>query len=134
VLVAVAAGLAVFTVDGWVLAAQHRTANADVQVGASAVLTVSGSSPDALRAAVDSVDPDGHWAMAALRTLAQGGGLLAVGTARLAAVTAWDPAWAGTSFDHLAGTLRPPSGGWPGSRWMGRSPSRRPRTRAARWT
>ena len=109
VLVAVAVGLAVFAVDSWVLAAQHRTANAEAQVGASTVLTVSGSSPDALRAAVDAVDPDGRWAMAALSTSAQGGGLLAVDTPRLAAVTAWDPAWAGTTFEHLSAALRPPA-------------------------
>ncbi|MFN8168927.1 MAG: FtsX-like permease family protein [Candidatus Nanopelagicales bacterium] len=107
VLLSLAVGLAVFAVDGWVVAAANRADLARAEVGSAQVLHVQASSPGALAQAVDRVDPDGRWAMAAAGIDTGSGGLLAVDATRLAAVSAWDPAWAGTTPEAVAPTLHP---------------------------
>lgn len=110
VLLVVAVGLASFAVDGWALASRARLKQARAEVGADTVLTVAGSTTAAVRAAVATADPAGHWAMLAASAPGPDGGLLAVDTTRLAAVTAWDPSWADTGFARLAKALRPAVG------------------------
>ncbi|HEU4676218.1 MAG TPA: FtsX-like permease family protein [Motilibacteraceae bacterium] len=108
VLLTVAVALVVFAVDGWTVAGHNRDATARSTVGADRVLHVVAGSPTELVAAVRAADPTGRLAMAAVEaTSDSSGGLLAVDSERLAAVTAWDPAWAGTTGPALAAALRP---------------------------
>ncbi|MGN6332517.1 MAG: FtsX-like permease family protein [Motilibacteraceae bacterium] len=108
VLLTVAVALVVFAVDGWTVAVRNRDAAARSSVGADRVLHVTAGSSTALLAAVRAADPGGRDAMAAVQaTSDSAGGLLAVDSDRLAAVTAWDPAWAGTTGPALAAALRP---------------------------
>jgi hypothetical protein len=107
VLLSLAVGLAVFAVDGWVVAAANRADLARAEVGAATVLHVRASSPGALTQAVDRTDPGGTWALAAAGVDSGSGGLLAVDSTRLAAVSAWDPAWAGLAADAISPALHP---------------------------
>ena len=107
VLLTLAVALAVFAVDGWTVAAANRGDVARAEVGASEVLHVRGSSPGELLAAVDAADPSGTQALAAVSSDNGSGGLLAVDATRLAAVAAWDPAWAGSSRATVSEQLHP---------------------------
>jgi hypothetical protein len=107
VLLTVAVGLAVFAVDGWMVASSARADLARAEVGGWSVLHVRAESAGALVAAVRSVDPDGRQAAAAAVTTGGDGGLLLVDAQRLAAVTAWDPEWAGTSTSGIGPLLHP---------------------------
>jgi hypothetical protein len=109
VLLSLAVGLAVFAVDGWAVSSSNRVEQARALVGASTVLQVRAESPGALLAAVDSVDPTGTQAMAAVSVSNGQGGLLAVDSARLGAVSTWNPAWIGRSMSDTAAWLRPDS-------------------------
>ena len=91
VLLSLAVGLAVFAVDGWTVAAANRADLARADVGAAEVLHVHAASPGALLSAVAKADPSGTQAMAATSADNGAGGLLAVDSARLGAVAAWDP-------------------------------------------
>lgn len=107
VLLSLAVGLAVFAVDGWAVASSNRMEQARSAVGASTVLQVRASSPGALLAAVRSVDPEGTKAMAAVTVSNGQGGLLAVDSLRLGAVSTWDPARIGRSMPDTIAWLRP---------------------------
>ena len=108
VLLSLAVGLAVFAVDGWVVAAANRASLASVEVGAAQVLHVRGPSAGALLSAVASADPSGTRAMAAAGVDNGDGGLLAVDATRLAAVSAWDPTLSGSSVSEVGAVLHPP--------------------------
>jgi putative ABC transport system permease protein len=58
---------------------------------------------------VDAADPSGTQAMAATASDNGQGGLLSVDSVRLGAVTAWDPAWVGTTSSEIGGLLHPPT-------------------------
>ena len=107
VLLTLAVGLAVFAVDGWVVAGANRADLARAEVGSTQVLHVRAPSPGALLEAVDRIDPDGTWAAAVAGVDSGAGGLLAVDATRLAAVSAWDPAWVGLASAVIAPTLHP---------------------------
>jgi hypothetical protein len=107
VLLSLAVGLAVFAVDGWVVAAANRADLARAEIGASTVLHVRAPSAGSLMETVDELDPDGAWALAAVGLDSGSGGLLAVDSTRLAQVGAWDPAWVGAAPDDIAPTLHP---------------------------
>ena len=109
VLLSLAVGLAVFAVDGWLVASANRDDLARAQVGAAEVLHVRAESPGALLAAVQAADPGGTLAMGAVAFANGEGGLLAVTADRLGAVAAWDPAWAGTSAAGIGPLLHPSS-------------------------
>lgn len=110
VLLAAAVALAVFGIDGSVVARGVRVDAARSQVGADTVVPVDAGTPGVLLAAVRAADPTGRQAMAA----ASSGGvvnpeMLAVDVPRLAAVASWDPAWGGTSGAALSRGLVPPA-------------------------
>ncbi|WP_088288781.1 FtsX-like permease family protein [Kineosporia sp. A_224] len=104
VLLAVAVALAVFGVQEWRIAQEARFDLARTQVPAAQVVHVAALPPWALAEVVGTVDPEGTWAMAAVSV----DGTLAVDSPRFAAVSAWDPAWVGTTPAGLARVLRPP--------------------------
>ena len=107
VLLTLAVALAVFAVDGWMVAAANRSNVARAEVGSAEVLHVHASSPGALMSTVAAADPSGTQALAAVVTSNGTGGLLAVDASRLSAVAAWDPAWAGSSSASIAAQLHP---------------------------
>jgi hypothetical protein len=109
VLLTVATTLGVFAVTTWTISKDVRSDRARAEVGAATVLHMEPQQPAQLLDLVRRADPDGRWAMAAgqLRRAATPP-VLAVDTTRLAAVTSWDPAWAGTSTAALTQALRPP--------------------------
>lgn len=108
VLLTVAVALVVFAVDGWSAAEVTRAHQSAQQVGAATVLHVAYLPPAQLLTAVRAADPSGNAAMAAIQTpVGVNGALLAVDAARLSAVSAWNPAWAGTSTARLTAGLTP---------------------------
>ncbi len=109
-LLTVAVGLAVFAVDGAAVADEQRVAQAEVEIGASTVVSVTGNVPQELLTKVAAVDPEGAWAMAAVQVPpGSAPAMLAVDTARLAAVTAWTPAPATGTVSEVAAALAPPN-------------------------
>ncbi|HET7899892.1 MAG TPA: ABC transporter permease [Candidatus Nanopelagicales bacterium] len=108
VLLTLAVALAVFAVDGWTVAAANRGDVARAQVGGSEVLHVRVASPGELLAAVDAADPSGTQALAAVVSDNGTGGLIAADATRLGVLSAWDPAWAGTSREAIGALLHPP--------------------------
>lgn len=106
VLMAVAGGLAAFTLSTAEVAARSRAQEAQLQVGAARVADVAPVTRTGLLTAVHRVDPEGRWAMAVSSLATQGGPpALAVDTGRLARVANWPgplPAAA------VAARLRPP--------------------------
>jgi putative ABC transport system permease protein len=87
-LFAITIALLVQAVTAADLAARAAVDRARWEVGASRVLQVGAATPEALRTAVHAADPDGRWAMPALRTRHAGAPLLAVEPDRLLAVVA----------------------------------------------
>ena len=109
VLLSLAVGLAVFAVDGWVVASANRSDLARAEIGAAQVLHVHAPSPGALLLAVAQADPSGTAALAAVGSDNGSGGLLAVDATRLAVVGSWDPSWAATSSAEVGSLLHPPA-------------------------
>ncbi len=107
VLLSLAVGLAVFAVDGWTVAAANRADLARAEIGAAQVLHVHAGSPGALLSAVAAADPSGTQALAATGVDNGAGGLLAVDAQRLAAVSAWDPTWVGSTAADIGPLLHP---------------------------
>jgi putative ABC transport system permease protein len=100
-LLAMAIGLATFAVYGEAVAVSNRQTRAGLEVGASEVLDVQyqpGADPQRI---TRTVDPDGRWAMAAATWLPAGGPVtgtvVAVDSARLAAVANWPTVRSGGS-------------------------------------
>jgi hypothetical protein len=111
VLLTVSTALGVFSVSSWSVASAVRADRARQEVAAAEVLHVTAASPTALLSAVRRADPGGRWAMAAVQVASTSTGpVLAVDTPRLAAVTSWDPGWAGTDAGAVLAALRPPVG------------------------
>jgi hypothetical protein len=108
-LLTVAVGLAVFAVDGWVVASAARSDLARAQLGGWTVLTVRAPSPGALMGAVADADPEGTSALAAAVAAEGDGGLLVVDATRIGSVAAWDPTWVGSSPAEIGPLLHPAS-------------------------
>ena len=106
-LLIVAVGLATFAVDAWAVAGQTREEQANLEVGATTVDSVTVASPAALLAAVRKVDPQGNWAMAAIQSDA---GVIALDSSRLPAVTTWNGDGLGMSVASAAKQLHPAAG------------------------
>lgn len=89
-LLAVAVGLATFSVSGEAVAVANRTARARAEVGAQRVVAMQYARGTDPVAAVHTADPDGRWAAASASWLPDGGSVvgtvLAVDASRLAAV------------------------------------------------
>ncbi len=108
ILLSLAVGLTVFAVDGWAVASVNRDVVARAEVGGWQVLHVRTDSAGALLTAVREADPSGTQALAAVASTAgSSGGLIAVDTSRLGAVSAWDPAWSGGSREEIGALLHP---------------------------
>lgn len=91
--VAVAVSIAAFAVSAWGVAGHNRSLRALNTVGAQTVLIVRpGAGVHDLRTAVDRADPGGHSMAVAYTNLDRLPPLIAVDTARFAAVGAWLPA------------------------------------------
>jgi hypothetical protein len=103
----VALALLGFATSAWDVAGRATHDRAAMELGAARVLTVQAASRPALLSAVRAADPDGRWAMAAARQQANGISLVALDSARLAAVAQW-PSAAGTpTAIEVADALRP---------------------------
>jgi hypothetical protein len=114
VVLVVAFGLATFSVSAWSVARDNRQARALTVTGAPVVLTVSGGTRDVAEV-VRAADPGGTWAMAVseqqlLSSSASGRRVLAVDTARFAAVAYWRGDFADRSKAQIAAALHPPAG------------------------
>jgi hypothetical protein len=100
--------LAVAVVTGatisWGVATTAQRVRAGVEVGADRVLTVQTSSSHALLEAVRAADPDGRYAMAAVRSVS-GTPTLAVDSNRLAAVVPWYAAYGLPDWSTVDRTL-----------------------------
>ena len=108
VLLTIATALGVFSVSTWTVSRDARADQARQEVGAATVLHVRAYSPTELARLVEQADPSGRWAMAAAQLdRTSTGPVLGVQTQRLAAVTSWDPGWAGTAFPALTTALHP---------------------------
>ncbi len=105
-LTVVVVSLVGYTVCAWDVAVVDARRQAELDLGAPRVLTVSAASSAALIAAVHRADPDGTWAMAATRTL--DGKLTSIGveSSRLAATAIW-PRDATLSPREAAEAMRP---------------------------
>ena len=111
-LLAVAIGLAAFSIDAESVASANRAARARIEVGADRVVVAQflpGTHDP--QSAVRAADPAGHWAMAAATWLPSGGPVtgtvLAVDSARLAATAQWPQGNQGIASTTAAGLLRP---------------------------
>ncbi|MEV7626887.1 ABC transporter permease [Actinoplanes sp. NPDC089786] len=87
----VAVAMGVTGAGAWVAGREERLARARVELGADQVLTVRVANRTALLSAVRRADPAGRWAMAAVVDPTAHPPVLAVDTARLAAVSRWRP-------------------------------------------
>jgi hypothetical protein len=88
-LVTIAVALLGQAVSGWDTANRAAQARARLELGADRVLTVRATSPAAVIAVVHAVDPDGRWAMAAVRQQVGLEPVVAVEADRLEAVAYW---------------------------------------------
>lgn len=108
---AIAVALAVFATQLGALSLRNRTLRADSVIGAATVAIVRLPAGKQLRQVVDAADPSGTAAMAVAERAAPSDGdtsrVVAVDTARLAAVSAWRPLGANLSLTKLAALLHP---------------------------
>lgn len=112
VMVVLGVALAVSSSQTAVLAVRLADDRAAATLGASSVLDVQVDEGTSFLQAVRDADPGGRSAMAVEQTT-DGSGvgrLVAVDTTRLAAVSAWDPAWGGRDVASLGRALRPSTG------------------------
>ena len=111
-LVSVGIAIAVYSTQIAVVAVRLQDDRAAATLGAGTVLSVTVPRAASLLDAVRRADPSGREAMA-VEVYARGTGvgrLVAVDTARLAAVSAWQPAWSGRDAERLTKELAPPVG------------------------
>ncbi len=109
-LLVIAVALLGTAVGGWTASGDSRVERARHELGAERVLTVQARSRAQLVAAVRAADPGGRQAMAVVR--GSNGPvrvLLAVDSARFAAVADWQPAYGGPPPAALAELLHPPA-------------------------
>ncbi|MFJ3378832.1 FtsX-like permease family protein [Curtobacterium sp. NPDC090217] len=109
VVVVMGVALAVSSSQTAVLAVRLADDRAAAVLGAAAVLDVEVGAGRSFVGSVRDADPDGRSAMA-VETTTSGSGvgrLVALDSTRLAAVSAWDPAWGGRDVAALERSLRP---------------------------
>lgn len=110
-LLAITIGLATFAVDAQAAADQGRTVRAGADVGAPTSLALQPGSPVDPLQAVQAVDPAGRWAMVAATWIPYGGSVtgsvLAVQSARLAAVGLWSTDYGAGSAIAAAALVSP---------------------------
>ncbi|MFC7244066.1 FtsX-like permease family protein [Catellatospora aurea] len=108
VLLTVVFGLLGFALSARDVAAQAWHERAEVQVGAARVLRVETLPAASLLHAVRTADPDGRYAMAAMRVnVNTETKMLAVDSSRLPAVALWPDAYGATAPAEVARQLRP---------------------------
>lgn len=90
-LIVVAVAILTTAAGGFAAARTARTDRSDVELGATRVLTVQAGTATALQYAVRRADPGGRYAMAVAVDRASNPPVLAVDSARLAAVARWHP-------------------------------------------
>ncbi|GIF48752.1 FtsX-like permease family protein [Asanoa ferruginea] len=107
-LLVIAVALLGTAVGGWSAATDSRVERARHELGADRVVTVQARSRAQLVAAVRAADPGGRQAMAVVRT-SNGPAtvLLAVDSARFAAVADWQPVYGGPPLSTIAALLHP---------------------------
>jgi hypothetical protein len=109
-LLVVAVALLTTAVGGWSASANARDERSTHETGADRVLTVQARSRAHLLAAVRAADPTGRGAMAVVRgQVGPAVVVLAVDSARLAAVTAWPDRYGAPGPAGVAALLRPPT-------------------------
>ncbi|MEV4536422.1 FtsX-like permease family protein [Asanoa sp. NPDC049518] len=109
-LLVIAVALLGTAVGGWTAATDGRVERARHELGADRVLTVQARSRAQLVAAVRAADPGGRQAMAVVRSLnGPATVLLAVDSARFAAVADWQAVYGGPPPAALADLLHPPA-------------------------
>ncbi|GIF67301.1 hypothetical protein Ais01nite_53360 [Asanoa ishikariensis] len=107
-LLVIAVALLGTAIGGWTAASDSRVERARHELGADRVLTVQARSRAQLVAAVRAADPGGRQAMAVVRGLnGPATVLLAVDSARFAAVADWQPVYGGPPPATLADLLHP---------------------------
>ncbi len=109
-LLAIAVTVLGYAALAWDTSSAARHDRATQELGADRVLTLGPVPGSRLLAAVRSADPSGRYAMAAVQASTRSGvpQVLAVDTARLAAVAAWNPRY-GPAPAALASLLHPPA-------------------------
>ena len=101
-LVAVAVSIAAYALTTWADASHNRSLRALNSAGAHTVLVVRpGAGVNDLRTAVDRADPSGHSMAVAYTNIPQIPTLIAVDTARFAAVAGWVPGNSSTPLPSL---------------------------------
>ncbi len=109
VVMAVGVALTIFATQVLALSIRNQDLRADAATGAATVLHVAAPAGTDLTAAVDAADPSGRYAMAVRERASEvdrgTGRVVAVDSRRLAAVSAWSPAW--SNVTALAEALRP---------------------------
>jgi putative ABC transport system permease protein len=103
-LVAVAVAIFTGTAGAWSAGREARTQRSEVELGAPRVLTVQAANRTALLRAVHNADPDGTRAMAVVVNRDSLPQVVAVDSARLAAIAAWRPEYG--ALDTLAAAVR----------------------------
>jgi putative ABC transport system permease protein len=98
----IAVALACFAVSAWSVARANRVIAATFSIGARTVVTGATDDRQLVRA-VDTVDPRGRFAMAAIQTTGAGTPVIGVDATRLAAVAAWP---GGTTHESAAAVSR----------------------------
>lgn len=108
VIVTVTTALAAFAASTWGLVERQRDGQAAMEVGASRVYRVDAPSAGRLLGLVRDLDPGGRALTAAVEYpgIAPADRVLAVDSTRLAATSAWQPAWAGDDVRAVARRLR----------------------------
>lgn len=109
-LLVVAVALLTTAVGGWAASSGARAERSVHEAGADRVLTVQARSRAHLLAAVRAADPSGRVAMAVVRgQVGPAEAVLAVDSARLAAVTSWPDSYGTPGPAGIAALLRPES-------------------------
>jgi putative ABC transport system permease protein len=107
VILALAAGLAVFAISGWAISGRNRAVQDEFSVGASKVLTVSVRPGVNFLSAVRSADGSRDSAMAVVLENATDGTTLAVDTSRMAQVMSWPKGLGAGGVQTVARNLVP---------------------------
>ncbi len=98
----IAVALACFAVSAWSVAKTNRLTAATFSIGARTVVTVNANA-GLLHQAVNAVDPQGRFAMAAMQVAGPSSPLIGVDSSRLAPVAAWP---SGTTHESVAAVSR----------------------------
>lgn len=110
-LLAVAVGLAVYSVASISVIHTNQQVRAEAEVGAASVVTVQPKPGTTLVEDVDRADPDGRWAMAAAEWQPTGGNLVghvtAVQSSRFASTSYWHGTWGATTSQSIQRALSP---------------------------